>query len=234
MIRKLLFCSAFAAVTLCAADIHVAGDSIYAPQKAPGMGIGDAIKLFCKPDVKVFNRAVGGRSTKSFINEGRWKKLMAVVKPGDYVFIQFGHNDQKKYDKKRYADPATDYRVYLKKMITDIRAQKANPVLITSIVRCRFAKGKLRDTGLYPYRNAVFAVAAEEKVPVVNMNGITEEKINAVGEEAALKWFMFSTDDPRAKGRDRTHTTIDGAKVFASWLVNDCKKQNLPVVECFK
>ena len=234
MIRKLLFCSAFAAVALCAADIHVAGDSIYAPQKDPGMGIGDAIKLFCKPGVQVFNRAIGGRSTKSFIDEGRWDKLMAVVKPGDYVFIQFGHNDQKKHDTKRYAAPETDYQTNLKKMIADIRAKKANPVLITSIVRCRFAKGKLRDTGLYAYRTAVFAVAEEEKVPVINMNGITEEKLNAVGEEAALKYFMYSTDHPKAKGVDKTHTNVEGAKVFASWLVEDCKKQNLPVVECFK
>jgi len=66
------------------------------------------------------------------------------------------------------------------------------------------------------------------------MNGISEEKINAAGEEAALKWFMFSTDHPKAKGIDRTHTNVEGAELFASWLVDDCKKQNLPVVECFK
>ena len=238
MIRKLLFCSAFAAVTLCAADIHLAGDSTctsYPASRLPQAGWGQMLNEYCKPGVKVFNRALGGYSTKSFIDNGFWDKLIAGVKPGDYVFIQFGHNDEKKEDPKRYADPVYGYPANLKKMIADVRAKKASVILVTSIVRCRFNKrGKMPDTGLRPYCNAVLKVAAEENVPVVNMNAITEKMFTAMGETEALKLFMYSSDRPKQKGRDRTHTNMDGAKLIASWLVEDCKKQGLPVAECFK
>ena len=229
-----VFCSA----ALCAADIHLTGDSTctsYPVKRRPQAGWGQMLGEYCKPGVKVFNRALGGYSAKLFIDNGYWDKLLTEVKPGDYVFIQFGHNDEKKEDPKRYADPKTDYQTYLKKMIADVRAKKATVILATSIVRCRFNKlGKMPDTGLYPYRNAVLKVAAEENVPVVNMNAITEKKFTEMGETEALKLFMYSSENPKQKGRDRTHTNMDGAKLIASWLVEDCKKQNLPVAECFK
>jgi len=229
-----VFCSA----ALCAADIHLAGDSTctsYPASRLPQAGWGQMLNEFCKPGVKVFNRALGGYSTKLFIDNGYWDKLIAAVKPGDYVLIQFGHNDEKKENPKLYADPETDYQTNLKKMIADIRAKNANPVLVTSIVRCKYnRRGKMRDSGLYVFRNAVLKVAGEENVPVVNMNAVTEEKFNKIGEAEALKYFMYSSENPKQKGRDRTHTNVDGAKLIASWLVEDCKKQNLPVAECFK
>ena len=206
-----VFCSA----ALCAADIHLTGDSTctsYPVKRRPQAGWGQMLGEYCKPGVKVFNRALGGYSAKLFIDNG-----------------------EKKEDPKRYADPKTDYQTYLKKMIADVRAKKATVILATSIVRCRFNKlGKMPDTGLYPYRNAVLKVAAEENVPVVNMNAITEKKFTEMGETEALKLFMYSSENPKQKGRDRTHTNMDGAKFIASWLVEDCKKQNLPVAECFK
>ena len=223
---------------VCAADIHLAGDSTcttYGPKRHPQAGWGQMLNEHCKPGVKVFNRALGGYSTKSFIDNGFWDKLIAGVKPGDYVFIQFGHNDEKKDDPKRYAAAATDYQTNLKKMIADVRAKKASIILATSIVRCRFNKlGKMPNTGLHPYRNAVLKVAAEENVPVVNMYAITEKMFTEMGETEALKFFMYSSENPKQKGRDRTHTNIDGAKRIAAWLVEDCKKQGLPVAECFK
>lgn len=219
-----------------AVTIHLAGDSTCAsysaPKYAPLSGWGQVLNEFVVPGVKVSNRAVGGASTVRFLQTGRWQKLVDKVKPGDFVIIQFGHNDQKKGD--RYADPATTYRENLRKMIADVRAKGATPVLATSIVRCTFRKGKLVDNGLYAYRDATLAVAKSENADVVNFNGISENKINAIGEKEALKMYMYSTDLPKRKGRDKTHLTRDGALTFTQWFVDDCKAQKLPIAKYFK
>ena len=237
MLKQIIaFVSAAFLGSTMAATIHLAGDSTcasYSVKKyAPLTGWGQALSQFVTPETTVNNRAVSGASSVRFINSGNWQKLLNKVQPGDFVIIQFGHNDQKKGE--RYADPATVYPANLRKMIADVRAKKATPVLATSIVRCTFRKGKLYDGGLYPYRDATLAVGRSENVAVVNLNGISENKINAMGEEEALKMYMYSTDIPKSKGSDKTHLTADGAAVVAGWFVEDCKAQKLPIAGCFK
>ena len=144
--------------------IFIAGDSTAAeklPEKRPETGWGEKFGQFFKDGkVKIENRAMNGRSTKTFISENRWQAIVDDLKKGDYVFIQFGHNDRSKEKGERYTPPE-DYRKNLIKFIGEVRAKKANPVLLTPVMRRRFDKdGKFYDThGEYP--DIVRAVAKE-------------------------------------------------------------------------
>ena len=124
---------------LTAVDIYLAGDSTmadYPAEHAPQTGWGQALKLYAKPGVKVHNFARGGRSSKSFRSEGRWATLLNQVSPGDYVFIQFAHNDAHQGEKNayRHSDPETEYPENLRQYIRDVRAKKATPIICTPIV----------------------------------------------------------------------------------------------------
>src|SRR5207237_3006653 len=145
----LLFASAAIAQKL-PITIFLAGDSTMAqklPEKRPETGWGEILgQYFDEKKVVVDNRAQNGRSTKTFISEGRWQAIIDALKKGDYVFIQFGHNDESKEKGERYTPPE-DYRKNLIKFIEEVRAKKANPVLLTPVMRRRFDKdGKFYDT----------------------------------------------------------------------------------------
>ena len=121
-------------------NIFMIGDSTMANKltaKEPERGWGQMFPLFFSEEVKIHNHAQNGRSTKSFIGEGRWKVVLDSLKPGDYVIIQFGHNDQKE-DSTRHTDPFKTFRANLEKYINETRAKGAFPILCTSIVRRKF------------------------------------------------------------------------------------------------
>src|SRR6476620_4900990 len=136
--------------------IYLAGDSTMAPKEAkarPETGWGERLQqYFDSTRVRIDNRARNGRSSKSFIAEGLWQRIVDSLQAGDYVFIQFGHNDESP-DKgpEHYTTPA-EYRANLMRMVADVRARNANPVLLTSVSRRKFDKaGKTVDThGEYP------------------------------------------------------------------------------------
>ena len=222
--------------------IHLVGDSTCANYAASSSrsGWGQVLNTFCKPEVKVNNQALSGYSSTSYINNKRWEKLIATVKPGDYVIIQFGHNDGKK--DKRYADVKNTYPANYRKFIAEVRAKQANPVIATSISRCIYKNGKIAFSGLDRYREAAIAVAKAENVPVIDLKQITETQFNAMGEEKVYPLFMGQIETvKKVKGKavkttqnDRTHLKKEGAMLIAEWFVNDCKSQKLPVAECFK
>src|SRR5688572_26400204 len=114
--------------------IYLAGDSTMAPKQAnrrPETGWGEALQQYFDSSlVIVENRARNGRSTRTFIDEGLWRAIVDSLKPGDYVFIQFGHNDQSQDKPDRYTSPA-DYQRNLVQFIADVRSKRATPVLLT-------------------------------------------------------------------------------------------------------
>ena len=145
--------------------IYTIGDSTMAnkpnPEENPERGWVQMLPQFFNDNVIIKNHAVNGRSTRSFINEKRWDSIYKQLKKGDYVFIQFGHNDQKINSPKRYTNPHTAYRYNLIKFVEETREKEAIPVLFTSIVRRNFNEdGTLLDThGVYPL--VVHSVAQE-------------------------------------------------------------------------
>ena len=183
--------------------------------------------------VRISNHAVNGRSSKSFIDQGRWEVVLDSLKKGDYVFIQFGHNDQKIQDSTRYTVPFESYSENLKKFITETRDKGAVPILFTSIVRRKFGDdGKLKDThGDYPV--AAKKVAQELNVPLIDLQKITEEWVNTLGDEASKKMFLWTAPNEKyPNGRkDDTHLSVEGANKVAQFAVQEIKKQKLNIAD---
>jgi lysophospholipase L1-like esterase len=150
--------------------------------------------------VEVLNHAASGRSTKSFVNEGRWKKALDA-KP-DWVFIQFGHNDQK----DKTLDPTGGYSEYLRRYIDDARKVGAKPVLVAPVARRTFADGK-PTTSLTPYADAARAVAKEKGVPVIDLHALSLAVFAKLGDDGSADFSASKTD--------RTHWSRKGAKEVA-------------------
>lgn len=213
--------------------VYLAGDSTCAGKQAdkrPETGWGEMLGAHFKDGkVKIDNRALNGRSTRSFIAEGHWQKIIDALKKGDYVFIQFGHNDQKE-GTERYASPA-DYRKNLVRFIEDVQAKNATPVLMTPVMRRRFNdKGEFYDThGEYP--GAVRAVAAEYKIALIDMHRGSETVIKKYGPEESKKLFLQLKPDENSnypKGvEDNTHFSPLGAGEMAKLAAEGIKEQKL-------
>jgi lysophospholipase L1-like esterase len=206
--------------------IYLAGDSTMAqklPEKRPETGWGEALQKFFKEDqVRVENHAQNGRSTRTFITENRWQTIIDKLKKGDYVFIQFGHNDESKEKVDRYTPPE-DYWRNLIRFIDDVRAKKATPVLLTPVMRRRFDKdGNFFDThGEYP--DIVRAVAVETKVALLDMHRESEKVIKQYGVEGSRKLFLQLApgENPNyPKGiEDNTHFSPQGADKMAGLVI---------------
>lgn len=199
--------------------IWTIGDSTMANKKAevaPETGWCQAFSNFVSANVEVKNRAVNGRSTKSFITEKRWQWVLDSLKGGDYVFIQFGHNDEKIQDSTRYTEPFTSYRRNLEKFVTESRAKGATPILFTSIVRRKFENGFLTDTHEnYPVVTRI--VASEMNAPLIDLQMLTAGAVTAVGEEQSKKVYLWTPPTEKfPKGRqDDTHLSTEGANLVA-------------------
>src|SRR3982751_6485115 len=196
LILTMLFLPAFASAAFgqsAPVTIFLAGDSTMAAklaEKRPETGWGEKLGAhFKERKVKIDNRAMNGRSTKTFIGEGRWQTIIDDLKKGDYVFIQFGHNDESKDKGERYTPPE-DYRKNLIRFAADVRSKGGFPVLLTPVMRRRFDKdGKFYDThGEYP--DIVRAVAKEQKVPLIDMHRTSEGVIVKYGVEDSRKLFL--------------------------------------------
>lgn len=220
--------------------IYLAGDSTMAeklPEKRPETGWGEALPKFFQADkVRIENRAKNGRSTRTFIEEKLWQGIIAKLKEGDYVFIQFGHNDQPK-EKASYTPPE-DYRRNLVKFINETREKKAIPVLLTPVMRRRFDKdGKFYDThGEYP--DIVRAVAAENKVPLIDMHRQSERVLKQYGAEESKKLFLQlkPNENPNypAGVEDNTHFSPLGAEIMAGLAVEGIRELKLGLADYLK
>lgn len=207
--------------------VYLAGDSTMAEktaEKRPETGWGEFLRIyFDEKRVKIDNRARNGRSTKSFIDEGHWQKLADDLKPGDYVLIQFGHNDSKKEDPKRYAEAKTDYITNLKRFASDVRSKGAHPVIMSPVVRRRFnEKLEFYDThGEYPL--SARRAATEADVPFIDMHGKSEALLKSFGAERSKKLFLIlaAGEHPNyPKGSDdNTHFSAYGAEQIAGLAV---------------
>ena len=221
--------------------LYTIGDSTMAPNTKcdedpgdPGRGWADPLQQCFDPaQLVVRNCAVSGRSTKSFIDEGRWQKVLDRIVPGDLLLIQFGHNDAKKSDPKRYTDPETTFKENLRRFVNEARGKGATPILATSIVRRQFGKdGTLRDSH-GRYVPAAAEVAAELNVPLVDMNRLTGELVLKYGPEESKKLYLYV--EPNVAERfpdgnaDDTHLCIRGAEEFAALFAEACVAANNPL-----
>ena len=226
------------------------GKSLFGTSRDPYRSWGTTLQEHMAEGCAVRNYAVSGASTKSFMKSGQWAKLLKDVKPGDYVLIQFGHNDQKRssefYMNERWADPKGSFRDYVRAMVKDVRWKGATPILDSPICRGTFDKEgrRLVDTThasdgvcLGSYRDAMKELAAELDCDYVDMNGLTRELMERVGRDEAMKFFVISTGLVKGKdgepSKDVTHPVQAGAEAFARLFIDDVRRRGLPVAEMF-
>ena len=200
--------------------IVLVGDSTVAAKS----GWGAAFGALFKPAAKVVNMAHGGRSSRSYIDEGFWKT--ALEEKADYVLIQFGHNDQPGKGAARETDPATTYPQFMARYVDEARAAGAKPILITSLSRRQFKNGKISGEDLAPYVQAVRKLAAEKKVPLIDLNARSIAQLEAMGTQAAAA-YDYQAPDADPNKPDRTHLSPAGAAATAQ-LVAEGLQQVAP------
>lgn len=244
----LLLLTSFRTDTRDVTTIFMIGDSTMANKSLDGdnpeRGWGQMLPGFFTEDIRVDNHARNGRSSKSFIDEGLWEQVRTQIRKGDYVFIQFGHNDEKpKPD--RHTDPGTTFDANLRRFVEETRAKGGIPVLFNSIVRRNFfhnpnavtdddlRREKVEGTALEgdslidthgAYLESPRRVAAELDVPFVDLNRLTHDLVQGMGREASKSlfcWVPANTYAACPKGRqDNTHLNIYGARRVARLAVN--------------
>ena len=193
--------------------IVIIGDSTVCNYPAEHLcrGWGQFIAEHFKDTVRVANHAASGRSTKSFITEGRWKR--ALDEKPDFVLIQFGHNDSHAKERPEATDAATSYRDFLRRYVDESRAAHATPIFITPMHRRTFdTDGKLADI-LQPYADAMKAVAAEKKVPLIDLHAASGALFQQLGKERCPELANSPTDF--------THFNEKGARAMAELVMKE-------------
>ena len=235
-----LGCAVFLSRTSIAADektppavrIVLVGDSTVATRS----GWGDAFSKLVIPGVECINMGRGGRSSKSYRDEGFWQKVLDA-KP-NWVLIQFGHNDQPGKGPKRETDAKTTFRENLARYVAEARRMGATPVLVTSLTRRNFdAQGKIQPAHLARYLEGqqgtmsgdfmteyvegTKAVAAAQKAPLIDLNARSIEQMNELGPEAAVAFDAKSKDPSKP---DKTHLSAFGAAKTAQLVADEVRK----------
>ncbi|PAM93634.1 rhamnogalacturonan acetylesterase [Flavobacterium sp. IR1] len=238
----LFFCFVTISCVAQKTTVYCIGDSTMAnkkdPDRNPEHGWAQVFQSFFKENIVIENKAVNGRSTKSFIAEMRWDSVYKKLKKGDYVLIEFGHNDQKIVDSVRYTNPHTAYRYNLIRFVKESREKGAIPILVTSIARRNFTeKGVLISThGDYPLETRL--VAQEYKVPFIDLEYLTEKLEQSYGPEKSKQLHLhFKAGENPYYDKDKaddTHLSLLGATEIAKIVISQIKILDDPSLEKLK
>jgi lysophospholipase L1-like esterase len=221
--------------------VYIAGDSTAANKtadKRPETGWGELLQEYFDPaKIKIDNRAQNGRSTKSFIAEGGWQAIVGQLHKGDWVFVQFGHNDESKDKAERYTPPE-EFTINLRRFVGDVKEKKANIVLMTPLMRRRFDKdGRFYDThGEYP--DLTRSVAAKLKVPLIDTHRKSEAVIVKYGEVGSRSLFLQLKpgENPNYPNgvEDNTHFNPKGAEEMVKLAVEGIREDKLKLAKYLK
>ncbi|MBR4686774.1 MAG: pectin esterase [Bacteroidales bacterium] len=226
--KKLFYLAIVWLVASSFTTIHLMGDSTMAEKDLTGgnpeRGWGMMLPNFVDDSFRVVNYAQNGRSTKSFIDRGLWDKVYDALQPGDYVFIQFGHNDAKADDPERYAPAFGAYQDNLRRFVRGAREKGATPVLLTPVARRWFKDGKLDRNCHTDYPAAMKQVADEMGVTLLDITTVSLDWLESLGDEASKAYFMISTGKD-----DNTHTVARGARKVTE-LVCEAVKAQIPAI----
>lgn len=212
--------------------IYWAGDSTVQTndyRTFPQTGIGQVFPLFVKEGYTVENHSRNGRSTKSFMDEGRLKSIEEKIGEGDFLFIQFGHNDEKKQDSARYTEPFSSYMDNLEIFIDVARSRGAFPVLITPLERRCFEDERHLGIGAHSdYVSGMKQTAEKCRVPLIDLYSMSRCALKKAGEKESRKWYMYFEAGIYAQhpeeSHDNTHLRYDGAVQFAAMIARGLKE----------
>lgn len=204
--------------------VYLVGDSTMSDKRIssyPETGWGMPFQYYLTDEVEVENHAQNGRSTRTFIEEGRWNAIKETLKAGDFVFIQFGHNDEVP-TKSRYTPPE-EFQEFLRQYISETRAHDAHPILLTPITRRQFDdNGKVKETH-EQYSELMREVAASEDVPLIDMDRKSQAMLTEIGEEKST--LLFLQLEPGQNPNypdgvtDNTHFSETGARMMAELVL---------------
>lgn len=214
--------------------LFLAGDSTMASKletKRPETGWGEALASCVDPAaLRIDNRAKNGRSTRTFLSEGLWQKLIDGVKPGDYVAIQFGHNDEVPSKVDRYTEPDA-YRANLVRFVEETRAKQATPLLLTPVERRKFDKRGAAAETHAQYAAIVRDVAASTGVTLIDMSHSSRDALASIGKDSSVAYYLHvpkGTNPNYPDGvEDNTHFSPRGAALMAELFVRGVRAQKL-------
>jgi lysophospholipase L1-like esterase len=232
LLLPVLLAGALAFRSFAPVTIYLAGDSTMAAKannKRPETGWGEALGACFNPaSVRIVNRAMNGRSTKSFVSEGRWKAIVDSLKPGDYVAIQFGHNDEK-VDTPNGSTPEV-YSANLAQFVDQVREKDATPILLTPITRRKWSDdSRLVDThGKYP--DVVYELSRKKKAPFIDMHRNSERVLERYGPDSSRALFLHLApgENPNYPTgvTDDTHFSPLGAREMAGLFVDGIRQMD--------
>jgi rhamnogalacturonan acetylesterase len=230
-----ILCSSFVFLQNEKPTLYIIGDSTVRNTNKDQRGWGNMInEFFDSTKIAISNQAMAGRSTRTFVKEGRWDRVLSTLKRGDYVMMQFGHNEGSKPDTSRGGyrgvlkgtgedsveltwpdgklETVHSYGWYIRKFVKDAKAKGATPIVLSMIPRNQFVDGKARradkDYGLWAKQ-----IADEEGVLFIDLNAITADKYDAWGPEKVKEFFPG----------DHTHTNEEGARINAASVTDGIK-----------
>lgn len=218
--------------------LFIASDSTaqnYADDRYPQTGWGQMLPCGLSPDAVVVNRAIGGRSTKSFLAEGRWDALLGEARPGDVVLIQFGHNDASTGKPERYAPAATLYRDNLLRMIWEARGHGLVPVLVTPPVRRSFDGTRVK-ADFAAYSEVMRALVSSTGTPLLDLEARSADLLQRLGPDGSRRLYLHYTPEDKAPGfpkgvDDDTHFSELGARAMAELVAQELKGLKLPIAD---
>lgn len=213
--------------------MYVAGDSTastYRAKEAPRAGWGQALPVFLASGVRVVNAATSGRSSKSFIDEGRLASILTAIRAGDVLLVSFGHNDEKSDDPTRYTEPQSTFKAYLRQYLDGARAKGATAVLLTPVERRRFS-GSTATSSHGGYPAAMRELAQAEKVPLVDLTALSLALWNKLGPEGTKDYFLHLAAGKNSNYpdgvADNTHFQAHGAIEVARLVANGLMSQGI-------
>lgn len=219
--------------------IYLVGDStmcLYDDSRFPQAGWGMPFVHFFDDTVEIENHAKGGRSSRSFIEENRWQPIAEALNAGDYVLIQFGHNDAQ--NSKDHPDRKTTpekYKTYIEKYIAETRAKNATPILISPVTRWKFDDHGKAEEGHAPYLKALTEVAKKHHVAMIDLDTKSRELLNDMGKACSRYMYMYFEPGEYFKFPDgypdNTHFTEFGARKMAEIVLNEIIAQDLELAK---
>lgn len=218
-------------------SIFIIGDStasIKLDTKRPESGWGEHLKDYLKDQIEIVNKAVNGRSTKSYLSEGLFAEVLESISFGDYLIIQFGHNDQKHEDEHRYTNPFTTYQENLKYFVDQAKNKGAIPIILSSVPRRNFiSKNRLHRKAVGHYPSSAISFAKREKVLSIDMYKKTKELFEYLGYEQSEQLFLHlaPNQNPNYPNGviDNTHFSILGAQMIAGLVAKELSKLPIPL-----
>jgi lysophospholipase L1-like esterase len=205
--------------------IFIAGDSTVTDQpNEPYASWGQMLPRFFKPDIAVANHAESGETLKSFVTGLRLDKLLSRMRPGDYLLIQFGHNDMKENWPQTYAEASTTYKAYLRVFLAETRRRGATPVLVTPMQRRQFDDGGKIRNSLGGYPEAMRQTAREDNVALIDLNAMSVAFYEALGPTKAPLAFADNA-------RDATHHSPYGAYELAKCVIEGIRAAHLDLTQ---